>query len=73
MMSHILRDNTSTPDYTRWEIIKSMLDDFPELQDRVEQYLVQKKNPVQPIQSACTDEGVKEMLQKAIRAYRSER
>ena len=72
-MKCILRDNTSDPADIRWDVLKSMLDDFPQMRDRVEQYLLEKKNSTQPSSSCGTDQSVKELLQNAICEYRQER
>jgi hypothetical protein len=50
-----------------------MLDDFPQLRDRAEQYFLEKKNPTQPSSTVDTGQSVKELLQKAIHEYRQER
>jgi len=73
-VKRILRDNTP-PDTTeiRWDVSKSMLDDFPQLRDRAEQYILEKKNPTQPSSTGDTGQTVKELLQKAIHLYRQER
>jgi len=72
-MKCILRDNTSIPDDARWEVMKSMLDDFPKLRDRVKQYLSEKKNSTQPAETAGEHQSANELLQNAIRKYRQER
>lgn len=72
-MKCILRDNTPGPTDMRWDVLKSMLDDFPQLRDRAEQYLLEKKNPTQPSSTGGTGQSVKELLQKAIHGYRQER
>jgi hypothetical protein len=72
-MKCILRDNTPDPADIRWDVLKSMLDDFPQMRDRVEQYLLEKKNSTQPSSTCGTDQSVKELLQNAICEYRQER
>jgi len=68
-----LRDNTADPAEIRWDVLKSMLDDFPQLRDRTEQYLLEKKNSTQPSSTYSADQSVKELLQNAICEYRQER
>ena len=67
-----MRDNTHDSSDIRWDILKSMLDDFPQLRGRTEQYLLQKRatqaSPTDP-----ADPGAKEMLQKALHDYRRQR
>lgn len=72
-MKCILRDNTADPTEIRWDVLKSMLDDFPQLRDRAEQYIIEKKNPTQPSSTGDTGQTVKELLRKAIHRYRQER
>jgi hypothetical protein len=72
-MKCILRDNTAGSAEIRWDVLKSMLDDFPQLRDRAEQYILEKKNPTQPSSTADTGQSVKDLLQKAIHEYGQER
>jgi len=72
-MNCILRDNTPGPNEARWDVLKSMLDDFPQLRDRTEQYLLEKKNSTQPNSTCGPDQSVKELLQNAIHEYRQGR
>ena len=48
---NIVRDSTSNMRETeiRWEILKAMLDHFPELQERTETYLFAKKVYCSPV------------------------
>jgi hypothetical protein len=50
-----------------------MLDDFPQLHDRAEQYLRGKKDSTQISPTDRTGPKVKEVLQKAVDEYRQER
>jgi hypothetical protein len=71
-----MRDNTpdspDSPDI-RWDVLKSMLDDFPQLRDRAEQYLLQKRDPTQTSPTDPANPGVKKLFQKAVHDYRRER
>jgi hypothetical protein len=49
-----------------------MLDDFPELHDRVEQYLKEKKDLTQSSLAYHTDPRAKELFQKAVGEYPQE-
>jgi hypothetical protein len=68
-----VRDNTPDSPDIRWDVLKSMLDDFPQLRDRAEQYLRQKRDPTQTSPTDPADPGAKELLQKAVHDYRRER
>jgi hypothetical protein len=71
-----MRNNTpDSPDSLdiRWDVLKSMLNDFPQLRDRAEQYLLQKKELTQTSSTDPADVGAKELLQKAVNNYRRER
>ena len=67
-----MRDNTLSSTDLRWEILKSMLDDFPQLQDRAERYLLQKKNSTQDSSNNSIDSSIKELIQEAANKYRQE-
>ena len=68
-----MRDNTPDSPNIRWNVLKSMLDDFPQLRDRAEQYLLRKRDPKQLSPTDPADMGIEELLQKAIHDYRRER
>ena len=68
-----MRDNTTDSSQIRWDVLKSMLDDFPQLRDRAEQYILEKKNSTQTGQSDCMDTSVKEQLEKAVHEFSLER
>lgn len=68
-----MRDNTHDSPDIRWDVLKSMLDDFPQLRDRAEQYILQKRDPTQTSPTDAADSGAKELLQKALHNYRRER
>jgi len=67
-----VRHDISDPGQTeiRWQILKAMLDDFPELQERTETYLFAKKSL---LRSGCpkgSGSKIKKLLQKAIKEAR---
>jgi hypothetical protein len=69
----IVRDQTSDL-YTaemRWTILKSMLDDFPELKERAEKYL-SSRNALKNSFRDNPDLTIKELTEKAIHEYRRE-
>lgn len=68
-----MRNNTVDSTDIRWEILKSMLDDFPQLHDRTEQYLRGKRDSPQTSPTDREDPKVKELFQKAVHEYRQER
>jgi len=68
-----VRDNTADSSQIRWDVLKSMLDDFPQLRARAEQYILEKKNSTQTGQSDCMDISVKEQLEKAVHEFSLER
>ena len=68
-----MRNNTLDSTDIRWEILKSMLDDFPQLHDRMEQYLRGKRDSTQISPTDRTGPNVKELFQKAVDEYRQER
>jgi len=67
-----VRDNTQDLTRIRWEVLKSMLDDFPELHDRVEQYLKGKRDSTQSSLAYHTDPRAKEQFQKVVGEYPQE-
>jgi len=68
-----VRNNTLDSADIRWEILKSMLDDFPQLRDRTEQYLLEKKNSTKTSLTGDIDPEVRKLMQKAVKEYRQER
>jgi hypothetical protein len=68
-----VRNNTLDPADIRWEVLKSMLDDFPQLHDRAEQYLRGKRSSTQISSADPAGPRVKELFQKAVDEYRQER
>jgi hypothetical protein len=50
-----------------------MLDDFPQLWDRTEQYLLGKRSPAPIAAASHANPETKELVQKAISEYRRER
>jgi len=43
MLCETLEASTETPEELRWKIVKSMLDEFPELKQRTKAYLKNKQ------------------------------
>ena len=70
-----MRDNASGPRETeiRWEVLKAMLDHFPELQERTETYLFAKKSLLQSSYLKGSSPTVKELMQKTIKEYQQKR
>jgi len=67
-----VRDDISDPRQTeiRWQILKAMLDNFPELQERTEIYLFAKKSLLQSSYPEGSSPTLQELLQKAIKETR---
>lgn len=70
-----MRDNTSDPRETeiRWEVLKAMLDHFPELQERTETYLLAKESLLQSNYPEGSSLTSKELMQKTIEEYQQKR
>jgi len=68
-----VRKDTYDCNEVRWEILKSMLDSFPQLLDRAERYILEKKSLIQTVPESQNSSGVKELVQKAVKEYRKER
>ena len=68
-----MRDKTLDSTDIRWEVLKSMLDDFPQLRDRTEQYLLGNKNSTKISSTRNIDPEVRKLMQKAVNEYRQER
>jgi len=66
----IVRNNIRESVNIRWEVMKSMLDDFPQLRDRTREYLMGNANAVEMSSTGCAGSGVKEMVNKAVKEYR---
>ena len=56
----------------QWEVLKSMLDDFPQLRNRTEKYLLDKKSPAQIGAEGQIDQEIKEMMLEAVNECRKE-
>jgi hypothetical protein len=69
----VVRNNTSDPTDIRWDVLKSMIDDLPQLWDRTERYLLDKRSSTQVAASHHTDPMIEELIQKAISEYKKER
>lgn len=69
----IVRDQTSDlyAAEMRWAILKSMLDDFPELKERAEKYLC-TRSALENSFRDNPDLTIKELTKKAIHEYRRE-
>jgi len=67
-----VRDNISDPKQTeiRWQILKAMLDNFPELQERTETYLFAKRSLLKSGYPEGSSPKIRELLQKAIKETR---
>jgi hypothetical protein len=63
-----VRDNTSDPRETeiRWEVLKAILDHFPELQERTETYLLAKESLLQSSYPKGSSSTIKEYQQKRL-------
>ena len=68
-----MRDNIPDPLDVRWDVLKSMLDDFPQLRDRVEQYMQEKNMPIQTSPTDPAEKDARKLLQKTLSEYRQER
>ena len=68
-----MRNNTTEVLDIRWEVLKSMLDDFPQLRDRTEKYLVDKKNPVQIRADDHINQEIRKMMLEAVSECRKDR
>jgi hypothetical protein len=70
-----VRDNTSHSGETeiRWEVLKAMLDHFPELQERTEKYLLAKESLLQSSYPKGSSSTIKELIEKSIEEYQQER
>jgi hypothetical protein len=70
-----VRDNTSDPGETeiRWDVLKAMLDHFPELQERTEKYLLAKGSLLQSSYPKGSNSTIKELMQKTIEEYKQKR
>jgi hypothetical protein len=68
-----VRNNTPDPLDVRWDVLKSMLDDFPQLRDRVERYIQEKNTSIQTSSTDPAEKDVRRLLQKTLREYRQER
>ena len=67
-----MRDSTSDPAEIRWEILKSMLDNFPQLVDRTEKYILDKRSLAQANSADQVNPNTKEPVQKALQEYHKE-
>ena len=68
-----MRYNTSDAAALRWEILKSMLDDFPQLLDRTERYILDKRSVAHTSSADHVNPDAKELMQKAVSEYHKER
>ncbi|MDH5483336.1 MAG: hypothetical protein OEY22_10765 [Candidatus Bathyarchaeota archaeon] len=68
-----MRDNTSDSTEIRWEILKSMLDNFPQLLNRTERYISDRRSLAQTSSADHVSSDAKELMQKAVNEYHKER
>ena len=68
-----MRNNTLDSAEMRWEILKSMLDDFPQLLDRTERYILDRRSLAQTSSVDHVSSDVKELMQKAVGEYHKKR
>ena len=68
-----MRDDTYDYVEIRWEILKSMLDNFPQLLDLTEKYILEKKSLIHIRSKSQGSSDIKELKQKAVKEYRKER
>lgn len=68
-----MRNNTQDSADIRWEVLKSMLDDFPELQGLAKRYLLANGDSARISPTIRTGPEVGEITRKAVKEYRRER
>jgi hypothetical protein len=70
-----VRNNTfdSRETEIRWEVLKAMLDHFPELQKRTETYLLAKESLLQSGYPKGSSSTIKELMQKTMKEYQQKR
>lgn len=68
-----MRDYTLDSSEIRWEILKSMLEDFPQLLDRTERYISDKRTRARTSSPDHFDPGTGQLIQKAVGDYHKER
>jgi hypothetical protein len=69
-----VRDNTSeakAPE-VRWEVLKSMLDSFPQLWNRTEEYIVIKRHETLIKNRNTNVIGIEELMRQAVMEYNQE-
>ena len=67
-----MRDNTVAQKTSeiRWEVLKTMLDTFPELVERTETYLLTRKIELGSDQIKNSDFKIQKLMKNAIKEYR---
>lgn len=67
-----MRDNTiiQKTSEIRWEVLKTMLDTFPELAERTETYLLTRRIALKSDYMKNTDMKINKLMKKAITEYR---
>lgn len=67
-----MRNNTPDQRHAeiRWEVLKEMLDNFPDLRARTETYLLTKETVLKSNYPKGTSPTTKELLKKAIKEYK---
>ena len=68
-----MRYSTSDSTEVRWEVLKSMLDNFPQLLDRTERYILDKRSVAHISSADHVSPDAKELMQKAVSEYHKER
>jgi hypothetical protein len=68
-----VRDDTSDCAEIRWEILKSMLDNFPQLLDRTEKYIIERRNLIRTNSASQSYLDVKKLMQNTVKEYHEER
>jgi len=68
-----VRDKTFDFAEIRWEVLKSMLDNFPKLMDRTEKYILDKRGLAKTSSADHVETDVRDLMQKAVSEYHAER
>ena len=68
-----MRYDASDTAALRWEVLKSLLDNFPQLLDRTERYILEIRSMSHTSSADHLSSEAKELIQKAVSEYRKER
>ena len=75
MVCGIVRDDM--PDFEKrevsWEVMKSMLDSFPELWNRAEEYVVVKRHKALTECSNSNDSDIEKLMRQILMEYKQKR